>query len=60
MALSGEEVVGTEHNCYTNKCVKKTNFKTNTGELSHIGFLTRALNEHFISLLTPQPHVVLL
>jgi len=59
MALFGEEGVGTEAQL-PHKCVKKTlNFKTNTGKLSHIGFLTRALNEHFINLLTPQPHVFL-
>jgi len=37
MDLPGEEGVGTGHNCHTSKCVKRPNFKTNTGD---IGFLT--------------------
>jgi len=40
MALPGEEGVGTRAQL-PHQCVKKTGFKTNTGALSYIGFLTQ-------------------
>jgi len=38
MVLSSEEGVGAQ---LPHKCVKNPNFKTNTGALSYIGFLTQ-------------------